>query len=222
VADLTDESSKICKPYLVARNRAIPYIEPYYETYVAPYADHVQPYVAAINNKVYAPAAAFAKHNYEVYGAPRMTEAQAYVKSEWERVVLPQFRVAEAQAKAQYEASLAPHVTKAQEVVTPYYERAEQTASDLYEQQVLPAYSFILPHAQKAYAQGRHVTLHFIAPYAQRAHAATMTFLTRNFWPQIRTLYGENVEPQLIKIGERLGRYKETQKVEPAISEVET
>lgn len=47
-----------------------------------------------------------------------------------------------------------------------------------------------------------------------------MVFLERNVFPKIKILYGENVEPQLIRIGERLGRYRDGKKVKAAVEEV--
>src|SRR3954468_13679051 len=50
---LTDESPKICKPYLIARSHVSPYIEPYYHTYVGPYVDKAQPYIDQFNQQIY-------------------------------------------------------------------------------------------------------------------------------------------------------------------------
>jgi hypothetical protein len=43
----------------------------------------------------------------------------------------------------------------------------------------------------------------------------------RTAWPKVRVLYGENVEPQLVRIGERLGRYRDGKAIRDAVDEVD-
>jgi hypothetical protein len=46
-------------------------------------------------------------------------------------------------------------------------------------------------------------------------------FFERRIFPRIRLLYGENVEPQLVRIGERLGRYRDGRKLKAAVDDVD-
>jgi hypothetical protein len=58
-------------------------------------------------------------------------------------------------------------------------------------------------------------------PYSQWAWTTTTVFLDRTVWPKLRILYGENVEPQLVRIGERLGRYRDGKKLKAVIDKVD-
>jgi hypothetical protein len=58
-------------------------------------------------------------------------------------------------------------------------------------------------------------------PYTKWAWTTGSVFLDRTVWPKIRILYGENVEPQLVRIGERLGRYRNGQKLLSVIEEAD-
>ena len=62
--------------------------------------------------------------------------------------------------------------------------------------------------------QTYHVASDFTAgtavPSVVWAWNKTYVFLDGTVWPKMRILYTENVEHQLVRIGERLGRYKES------------
>ena len=64
-------------------------------------------------------------------------------------------------------------------------------------------------------------TLNTAIPYTQWAWTTASVFLDRTVWPKVRILYGENVEPQLVRIGERLGRYRDGKKLKAVIDEVD-
>jgi hypothetical protein len=219
VADLTADSSKLCKPYLITRAHAAPYVKPYYDAYLAPYVDLARPHTAKFHQDIYTPASAFVKHNYDQYGAHYVTEAQKHAIAEWDRSVVPQFTSAQEKAKEQYQRSLAPHVDKAYSAAYPYYNRTRHLAVDQFHQRVLPAYKLTLPHAQKAYEHIHHIAVYVIFPYLRQAGITSVSFVRRTLWPHVRSLYGENVEPQLVRIGERLGRYKNENVVDSVAKE---
>lgn len=219
--DLSDDSPKLCKPYLTVQSRAAPYVEPYYNTYLAPHVEKAQPYVDRFNDQIYTPSAEFAKHTYQSYGAPRVAQAQELARVQWEKTLKPQLQVAQTQAKAQYDAALAPHVEKLSAAAAPYYDQASSIVGDTYNTKVLPAYEVVLPHAQNAYAQGRYYAVDVGYPYARWGTSAVGNFLFRQVWPQLRILYGDNVEPQLMRIKERLGRYKDGKKIEAVVESVD-
>ncbi len=50
---------------------------------------------------------------------------------------------------------------------------------------------------------------------------SVVAFFDRTLWPSMRILYGENVEPQLVRISERLGRYRDGKKVKAAADAVD-
>lgn len=219
--DLSDDSPKLCKPYLTVQSRAAPYVEPYYNTYLAPHVAKAQPYVDRFNEQIYTPSAHFAKHTYQSYGAPRVAQARDLALAQWEKTLKPQLQVAQTQAKAQYDAALAPHVEKLSAAAAPYYDQASSVVGDAYSSKVLPAYDVVLPHAQNAYAQGRYYAVDVGYPYARWGASAVGNFLFRQVWPELRILYGDNVEPQLMRIKERLGRYKDGKKIEAVAESVD-
>ncbi|KAF1816248.1 hypothetical protein P152DRAFT_115747 [Eremomyces bilateralis CBS 781.70] len=218
-SELNDNSPKICKPYFIARTHTDPYTRPYYDYYISPYAERAQPYVSRFQKHIYTPTSYFVKGKYDVYGAPRVKQAQVYLELEWEKRVKPQMDIAKGAVQEKYDQNLAPHLEKATEVVQPLVENAKLQLSDIYTGSIIPAYKFTLPIAQRAYVQGRDLTVNVALPYFWQAHDFTIVFLNRTVWPQLRVLYGENVEPQLLKITQRLGRYRDTKSILSAADE---
>ena len=215
--ELTDQSPRICKPNLQVKEFVQPYLHPYYEQYLDPYVQKAQPYVDQVNEKVYKPGFAA----YQQYGAPRVTEAQKYSQQQWEKTIKPQLEGAKQQAGKQYDAALAPHVKKVQGVVQPYYDQVKTSASDIWELEIQPVYRQSAPYAQKLYNQGQEFAVKTALPQAQYASNTVWSFWSRQVWPRIRILYGENVEPQLHRITERLARYKDGKRLEAEIKSME-
>ncbi|EFQ91536.1 hypothetical protein CFE70_002620 [Pyrenophora teres f. teres 0-1] len=214
LTQLSDESPRVCKPYLQTRSYAAPYLDPYYETYVAPQIDKVKPYTT--------PVVTFAQENYQTYGAHRVEQAKQYAEAEYHKTVRPQLLKAQDQVKAQYNQHLSQHVDKVTHVAAPYYNDLKASSEEIYHLTLLPAYERSLPYLRKGHAYGHHVLVHVVYPYVHTAKDTTWAFFLRSVWPQLRVLYGDNVEPQLVRISERLGRYKDQQKVESVMSAVES
>lgn len=211
----------MCKPYLNARSYVVPHLQPYYDIYAAPYVNTARPYIERLNQQVFTPSVTFGKHNYEKYGAPRVDKAREYGQDQWVKVIKPQFDAAQAQAKSQYDASLAPQVSKVSTAAAPYYTASRDNLLDFYDVYLLPAYATSRPYAEKTYAMGRKIAIENGLPYAQSAWTSTIVFVDRTLWPKLRVLYGQNVEPQLVRIGERLGRYRDSKKLKAAVEEVD-
>lgn len=204
--ELNESSPKICSSYLTTRSYISPRLEPYYETYAAPYVNAVRPYGAALDSKILAPASNLSRRTYKNYGASHVDQVRQYGHKEWRRTVRPRIeRVMESTGK-QYNATLAPHVNRAFEVGSPYYSFARDNLLQTYYAHLLPAFTISLPYVQHAYSIGHAFVLETAFPYVQSAFNATTALIGRTIWPRIRILYGENVEPQLLRIGERLGR----------------
>ena len=216
--ELTDTSPKICKPAIQAREFVLPYTRPYYDQYLGPYVEKAQPYLDQANERVYKPGQAA----YQQYAAPRVADAQKYSQQQWEKTIKPQLEGAKKQAGKQYDASLAPHVKKVQDVVQPYYNQVRTSASDIWELEIQPVYRNTAPYAQKVYDQGQVFAVKAALPQAQYAGNTAWTFVARQVWPRIRVLYGENVEPQLNRITERLGRYRDGKRLEAEIKSMES
>lgn len=199
-------------------------MEPYYHTYVAPYVtpyvEKAQPYVDRVKTRAYDPALAFTKENYSKHGAHRVAQAQQYGQTQWEKTVRPQFEKARLEGLKQYDAHLAPHVQKVWVAVEPYYTNLKNSAIDFYELEIRPAYKFAAPYAQRTYHQLHAFTVNTGLPYAHWGANLTWSFVSRQIWPRIQILYGENVEPQVMKITQRLGRYKDEKKLEAAVESI--
>jgi hypothetical protein len=217
---LNDSSPRVCKPYLQARSQAAPYLDPYYQTYLAPRVEKVKPYVDRFERQVYTPAASFTKKQYATYGAHRVEQAKKQAGASWDKSVRPHLQTAQTAAQAQYDAYLGHHVKRASDAASPYYNQIKATSSDAYHNSVLPAYEASLPYLHEARVQGRHVIVDVVFPHVRSAKDVTWAFLLRSVWPQLRVLYGDNVEPQLVRISERLGRYRDQQKVESVVDAV--
>lgn len=214
---LADTSPQICKPYLTARDAILPHIEPYYEEYAAPYVETVRPYYNSIDNHVFTPITTFGKK----YGAPRVAQAQDIAYTQWTKTVQPHLLKFGDEAKQRYDHTLAPYVDKVVGAGEPYYGVAKHAALQSYHENILPAYNAVKPHAVYVYGLGSDFVVDTGIPYTKWAWAAGAVFIERKIWPRVRILYGENVEPQLIRIGERLGRYRDGKRLKASIDEME-
>ncbi|RYN36889.1 hypothetical protein AA0112_g4584 [Alternaria arborescens] len=210
---LNHDSPRVCKPYLQTRAYAAPYLDPYYETYVAPHIEKVKPYTTPITT--------FAQDNYATYGAHRVEHARKYAETQYDKSIRPQLENAQKQVKGQYDVYLGPHVKKATDAAAPYYNDLKTSSEEIYVHTLLPAYEQSKPYLQQGHAYGHHVLVDIIYPHVHTAKDATWAFVLRTVWPQLRVLYGDNVEPQLVRISERLGRYRDQQKIESVVSAVD-
>jgi hypothetical protein len=215
--DLYASSPKVCNAYLQARDYITPYAQPYYDQHLAPYVEQAQPYFDRFNAQVYTPGHAL----YQQHAAPHVAQAQKLGYEQWGKTVKPQLDVARHHAGKQYEAVLGPYVNKAYDSVNPHYQSLKTSASDIWELELQPVYRRTAPYTQKLFTQGRQFAVDTALPQAQYASSAAWSFWIRQIWPKIRVLYGENVEPQLMRITERLGRYRDEKKVEAEVKSME-
>jgi hypothetical protein len=222
LTQLNESSPRVCTPYLQARSYATPYLDPYYQAYLAPHVEKVKPYADRFERQVYTPAAGFTKKQYATYGAHRVEQAKKQAGAGWDKTVRPHLLTAQTAVQGQYDTYLGHHVQKASDVAGPYYDQSKATLNSVYHKSLLPAYEASLPYLRKARVQGRHVVVDVVFPHVRSAKDITWSFLLRSVWPQLRVLYGDNVEPQLVRISERLGRYRDQQKVESVISSVDS
>lgn len=223
ISDITGDSSPICKPYLQGRDQLLPYVKPYYEAYAAPYVNLARPYAETVQSKVYAPAAEFAESKYQEYAAPLVLQGRQYGEREWDRVVKPHADKWTAKVWEQYSMYLEPSVRTAKESIIesiyPQLQRASNAAAQQYHTVLVPSIQGTLPYMQKGYDQGYHWVMDVGYPYSSWAGQTTLTFVTRKIWPTLQVLYGQNVEPQLSKIRERLSSYRDSRKLEAALQE---
>lgn len=198
-----DDAPRICKPYFQVKQAVSPHLEPYYDAYAAPYVQLAKPYYETVDQKVLTPTWAYATK----YGGPRLAQAQAIGQAQWETNVQPELVKYQALAKVKYDQTLAPHVDRASATVKPYYEIARTNALQTYHDLILPSYVTVQPYVQQGYQIASAFTTETAIPSIVWAWNKTYVFLDNTVWPQLRYIYIENVEPQLHKIGQRLGRY---------------
>lgn len=200
-----DETSpSICKPYFQIKDTVSPHILPYYDHYAAPYVEVARPYYETVESKVWQPTRAYAIQ----YGAPWVEKAQDYVLAQWEKNGQPQLVKYQGLAQAQYDQTLGPYVKQAGEALGPYYEVARTNGLQVYYEYLRPGYEFVQPYAVQGYDAASEFTVRTALPTTYWAWNKTYAFIDRSVWPHIRVVYVQNVEPQLVRIGERLGRYK--------------
>lgn len=218
---LASTSPSICKPYLSLRTYVDPYIGPYYDAYASPYVEKARPYVDTANTRIIRPATVLAIDNYNKYAAPEIAKAKDYTWSRWEANGLPQLKKAQEAAQQAYDDNLAPHVQKASEVAAPYFETARENALNVHEKHIIPAITYSQPHVQAAYVSAQRFALEKGLPFVQHAWTNLVIFVDGTLWPFIKRMYGDNVRPQLVMIGERIAKYQEGRKLQSVMNEVD-
>jgi hypothetical protein len=174
-----------------------------------------------INEKVYTPAANVAKLGYDKYGAPAVDQAHAYGSQQWERQVLPRLQSAKDSASEMYNSDVAPHVQRATEVVSPYYQKANTAFNSACVDYIQPFLARTSPLIGKTYTSGQDILTTTVIPYAQSSWSTVIYVANGWLWPKITGLYSENVEPQLVKIGQRLASYREGKQLRKVVDEVD-
>ena len=107
-------------------------------------------------------------------------------------------------------------------MVEPYYTSSREQVLTVYNNYLLPAYTASRPYVQNAYSVAHNVVIETGLPYLQAAWNSSVLFVDRTLWPKMRILYGESVEPQLIRIGERLGRYRDGKRLRAAMEDIQS
>ncbi|KAL8786401.1 MAG: hypothetical protein Q9213_002817 [Squamulea squamosa] len=175
---------------------------PYYDQYARPYVDVARPYAEKFEQTIYTPAVTLGKESYDQYGAPRVRQASDYGQRQWEKSVKPVIESTQSQATTKYNVHLAPHIDTVWNFGKSYYTMILENALRIYNSQLLPAYTTSRPYLEKTYS-------------------GTRNFAVRTGLPYVRVIYGKNIEPQLVRIGERLGRYRDGKKLEAAVKDID-
>jgi hypothetical protein len=206
--ECNETSPSICKPYFQIKNTVQPQVQPYYDHYAAPYVELARPYYDTVDSKVWQPTRAYAVQ----YGAPWVEKARAHTLAQWEKNGQPQLVKYQALARTHYDQSVGPHVNKAGEKLGPYYDIARTNGLQVYYEYLQPGYAYVHPYAVRGYDAASDFTKTTALPTAYWTYNKTYSFLDSNVWPHVRSVYAQSVEPQLVRIGERLGRYKNKSK----------
>ncbi|KAE8383371.1 hypothetical protein BDV26DRAFT_251608 [Aspergillus bertholletiae] len=219
LSDLNESSPRVCRPYLVARSYIEPHVLPHYNTYGARYVEKARPYVVVLNEKVYTPAANVAKFGYDKYGAPALDQAHAYGSKQWEKQFAPLLQSAKDSANELYKAKVAPHLQGVTAAVSPYYQKANSAFQSTCVDYIQPFFARTRPFIGKTYTSGQDVLTTTVMPYAQTSWSSVIYFVNSWLWPQVTSLYSENVEPQLVKIGQRLASYRDGKQPRKVVDE---
>lgn len=190
---------------------------PYYDAYGAPFINTARPYYDIIDGMVVTPLSTYGRK----YGVPRLEQAREFGQIQWEKSLQPQVSKFWVAAQQQYAQTIAPYINKSVATAAPYYDIARDSALQTYYTTILPTWDILLPYAKHAYTVGNDFTVNTGIPYAKWAWSTSIIFLNNTVWPKLRIIYGENVEPQLIRIGERLGRYRDGKKLKAAVDEID-
>ncbi|KAF7158639.1 hypothetical protein CNMCM5623_003699 [Aspergillus felis] len=222
LSELNESSPRVCKPYLVVRSHIEPYVLPYYDRYGAPYVEVARPYVQVVNERVYTPAATVARRGYDQYGAPALDRARAYGQQQWEAQVIPRLQNVKESATGLYNSEVAPYVQRAKDVIFPYYNKVNGAIITVWDGYVFPVFARSRPFIGKTYASGQNVLATTMLPYAQSTWSSVIYFANSALWPKLTGLYSENVEPQLVKIGQRLASYREGRRLRKVMDEADS
>lgn len=168
--------------------------------------DRARPYVDTVSTRVVAPTRVVL----ERYAAPKLQQAKEFAQAHWATTGQPQVDKARELVTENYVQNVAPHVEKLSEAVGPYRDIAQASAMETYHDVILPSYEFVKPYAVSAYDVSCTVTTETVVPAVVYAFNETYVFMDGNVWPHLRAVYVQSVEPQLVRIGERLGRYKDS------------
>lgn len=158
---------------------------------------------------------------YDRYGAEKVEHVKEFGQEKWEKVLGPQVDTAQTEAKRQYEEKLAPHVDKASAAAAPYVTASRENVEEVYHKHILPTYGSVRESLIETYQYVKEVLASTVLPQVKLAWNNTAVFITRTLWPRIRIVYGQNVEPQLVRIGQRLRRYRDGRKVQAVMDEAD-
>ncbi|KAG5963404.1 hypothetical protein E4U57_006266 [Claviceps arundinis] len=199
-----DTSPSICKPYFQIRNAITPRVRPYFDRYATPYVNVAKPYYDTLNDNVLKPSRQYAA----LYGTPIVNKGQKFAHAQWKTNGEPQLYRLQTLTKSQYNKSIAPYLTITGTIVGPYYNFAYKHTAQACHDYLLPGYEFSRDCAVYVYDAAAGFTRTTALPATCWAWGKTNAFLDTAVWPQLRVVYVENVQPQLVRIGERLGRYR--------------
>ncbi|KAJ5621340.1 hypothetical protein N7528_006123 [Penicillium herquei] len=222
LSDLDGTSPRVCEPYLIVRSHVDPYVTPYYDTYAAPYVDQARPYVEVLNKNVYTPTSKLAQAGYKKYGAPALGQAQAFGAAQWKAQVTPRIQVAQGKVYQLYLAEVDPYVQHGVASVSPYYKKVNNAMFTVYWDHLVPFYTRSQPFIGKTYSTSQDILTTHVMPGARYTWSSMVYFANSSLWPHVTGLYSEQVEPQLVKIGQRLATYREGKRLRAVVEEVES
>lgn len=212
----TEDSPRTCKVYFQITDVAIPIIQPYFDTYARPHLDPVIPYYVDAHKLVITPALTFGRK----HGIPLVEKAILLGKFLWVKYAQPRAEKSYEISYLYYRQKFGPHVDNAYKAITNYYDSIKTNIFPKYSSIILSLYDTIQPQIGKGYILAHDIITNNIYPCTKWIVTNCEFFFVRTVQPKLKSLYGESVEPQLLKISERLGNYRNAKKTKPASIEV--
>lgn len=213
---LTRDSPRICKPYFQVANFVAPTLQPYYETYAGPYVESARPYFINLEKQVIRPTLVLANK----YSTPYAKKLQKLWKAYCLKNIQPIIHHYYNMVFQQYHQRFGPYLQTVHTIISPHYNNVKAKANFIYFDVILSTLDIVQPQIVHGYALVSEFAISTVYPYGKWACLAGKLFLSRNVGPKLRTIYGENVEPQLIKIGERLDRYRDAPTIKSTDNEM--
>ncbi|KAL5605979.1 hypothetical protein BROUX41_006221 [Berkeleyomyces rouxiae] len=195
---------QICEPCFRLRSSVTPYVEPYYTAHIEPYVKIAVPYYKSADTFVLTPARSYAARTI----GPRLEQVSQLTTAKYDELIRPWLVQYEVQARQHYDEQVAPIVQKTTDTLAPYYTLTKDSAVYTYHQLLVPAYITFEPYAHASYQAASDFTKETALPSVAWALNKAYSFMDSAIWPHIKVVYINNVEPQLARIGKRLGRYK--------------
>lgn len=220
-AELDGLSPRVCQPYLAARSYIDPFVSPYYEAYADPYVQTVRPYAQNFNKNIYVPTKSFASRTYRNYGAPRFEQGSRFLQARWEMTVTPRLHSARDSLIRAYDVAVRPYIRKTKAIVVPRYQAVTSFVTRLHQNHVSPYYSKLERGVVRAYGATYNVFARHVSPWSQKLWSILATLVNDTLRPRVSGLYAENIEPQLVRIGQKLASYREEKEVHRVTDEVE-
>ena len=183
---------------------------PYYETYAAPYIEAAQPYAHNFHKNIYSPTKSFTVRQYRTYGAPRVEQGLDFLGERWTETVAPRLHATRNSLARSYSSSVKPHITKTRDIVVPRYQATAESLAHVRDNYFSPYYSQLEPGVSRTYAVIHDLISNKVLPHGQNLWLVSLDFVNGTLRPWVARLYVENVEPQLIKIGNKLREGKRT------------
>ncbi|POS88055.1 hypothetical protein EPUL_000476, partial [Erysiphe pulchra] len=209
-----EDSPRACKVYFQITDLAVPIIQPYFDTYARPHLEPVLPYYVEAHKRLVTPALAFGRK----YGIPLVEKAIVLGKFFWVKFAQPRVEKYYEISYQYIRQNFGPHLDNANKALIIYYDTIKTNILPKYSSIILSYHDAIKPQIIKCFVLAYDVITKNIYPCIKWTVTNGEFFFVRTVQPKLKSLYGESVEPQLLKISERLGKYRNVRKTKSAIT----
>lgn len=203
---LDSDSPGLCKPLHCGIARLEPHVKPYYDEYAEPYVMLARPYCAKT------------KELHKAYVLPAAQRAQRASLAVYNRFLAPHVATASQQAALVYDTharehheKLAKHWDGVQQQANGHYQRARIVLLTVYMDHVQPILVTLEPHYDRVVRHVHSTVCPRVKAYSVQLYYHVNALVSRGYAivaPKIQEIYEHNVEPQIVKIRERVNLYR--------------